>query len=219
MVLDIATTPDGKHALVASSGYNAHELIVVDLASKQFVDRETVRQSWFGLATDFERGKVWWSGGGGVGLHGLDLRGADLTRTTPSDMTKAAPKARSETRTETTKQIEPEAPRPAPSTFKAGLAFDPASKVLHSLDIDAGTIAAIDTTGAKPDRVASLGGRPNDVKVARNGKMLYVSEWAGRSVLAVSPEDLRVMARIGVGEHPNQIAVHPKADDARIFVA
>src|SRR5947208_1843103 len=65
MVLDIRATPDGKHALVASSGYNAHDLIVVDLASKQVVDKETVRQSWFGLAMDNATGKLWWSGGGG----------------------------------------------------------------------------------------------------------------------------------------------------------
>ncbi len=38
-----------------------------------------------------------------------------------------------------------------------------------------------------------------------------------RSVLAIDPAELRVVAKIGVGEHPNQIAVHP-ADD-RIFVA
>ncbi len=47
--------------------------------------------------------------------------------------------------------------------------------------------------------------------------MLYVTDWIGRAVLAVSPEDLRVVASIGVGEHPNQIAVHP--EDDRIFVA
>ena len=53
--------------------------------------------------------------------------------------------------------------------------------------------------------------------IARNGKMLYVTDWIGRAVLAVSTEDLRVVASIGVGEHPNQIAVHP--EDDRIFVA
>ncbi len=36
-------------------------------------------------------------------------------------------------------------------------------------------------------------------------------------MLAVDPNDLRVVAKISVGEHPNQIAVHPT--DGRIFVA
>src|SRR5262249_2589154 len=51
----------------------------------------------------------------------------------------------------------------------------------------------------------------------RNGSRLYVSDWAGRVVLVVNPEDLRVVARISVGEHPNQIVAHPKDD--RLFVA
>src|SRR5262249_5471123 len=36
-------------------------------------------------------------------------------------------------------------------------------------------------------------------------------------VLAVDPETLRTVARISIGEHPNQLALHPKDD--RLFVA
>src|SRR5207248_2803154 len=62
----------------------------------------------------------------------------------------------------------------------------------------------------------STGGRPYDVVQARNG-LLYVSDWAGRQVFAVDPGQLRTIARIGVGEHPNQLTLHPKDD--RLFVA
>jgi YVTN family beta-propeller protein len=55
------------------------------------------------------------------------------------------------------------------------------------------------------------------VVVGRNGALLYVSDWADRAVLAVRPEDLRTVAKIQVGEHPNQLALHPKDD--RLFVA
>ncbi len=53
--------------------------------------------------------------------------------------------------------------------------------------------------------------------VARNGTQVFVSDWAGRTVRVLEPNDLRTVARIAVGEHPNQIAVHPQDD--RIFVA
>ena len=53
--------------------------------------------------------------------------------------------------------------------------------------------------------------------MSRNGEQLFVSDWAGRVVRVLDPGDLRTVARIAVGEHPNQIAVHPKDD--RIFVA
>ncbi len=57
---------------------------------------------------------------------------------------------------------------------------------------------------------------PYDIVKARNG-LLYVSDWADRRVLVVDPETLRTIAKIPVGEHPNQLALHP-ADD-RLFVA
>src|SRR5438132_273041 len=44
--LNIWTTPDGKHALVATNGYNAHELTAIDLATKQKVAAESAAQSW-----------------------------------------------------------------------------------------------------------------------------------------------------------------------------
>ena len=222
MVLDVRPTPDGKYALVASSGYNAHDLIVVDLAGKKVVDRETVRQSWFGLALDAESGKVWWSGGGGDRIHEFALKGSELTRTSPSDQPveirkDQAPKDANQAKVDVNVKPEAPLPKPDPNKFRAGLAFDPASKTLYSLDIDAGTLAAVDAEGKKPARTARVGSRPYDVAIARDGKRLYVSDWVGRAVLAVDAADLKVVARIGVGEHPNQVAVHP--EDGRVFVA
>ncbi len=220
MVLDIIPTPDGKHALVASSGYNAHELIVVDLASKQVVDKETVRQSWFGLALDADRGNVWWSGGGGDRIHSFDFKEKSLTLTSPTDIEPpAAPEAvarKAEAKTKDAAKAK-RAPRPDEGHFKAGLAYDATRKRLYSLDIDASTLTAIDTAGLAANKQAKVGIRPYDVEVGPDGRLLYVSDWAGRSVLVVEPEELRVIARIAVGEHPNQIAAHPT--DGRIFVA
>jgi YVTN family beta-propeller protein len=97
------------------------------------------------------------------------------------------------------------------------LALDPQRKVLYALDIDYGTITALDIEAEKELKSASVGGRPYDVVLARNGNLLYVSDWAGRAVHVVDPSDLRTTARIAVGEHPNQLAVHPSDD--RLFVA
>ena len=48
--LNIVPLSDGRHAMVATSGFNAHELTLIDLESKEIKQTETVRQSWFGLA-------------------------------------------------------------------------------------------------------------------------------------------------------------------------
>ena len=60
LVLNIIPGPDGRRALVSSNGYNTHELSLVDLGRKEVVAKQSVRQSWFGLALEPEAGKVWW---------------------------------------------------------------------------------------------------------------------------------------------------------------
>src|SRR5262249_31650494 len=69
----------------------------------------------------------------------------------------------------------------------------------------------------KVKKTGHLGGRPYDVQLSRNRTQLYVSDWAGGVVLVVDPVELIVLHRIQVGEHPNQIVLHPKDD--RVFVA
>jgi YVTN family beta-propeller protein len=207
--LNIVPLADGKHALVATSGFNRHQLSLIDLAAGTVLAQETVQQSWFGLAVSRQEDRVWWSGGGGKLLHTFDLKDQRLTRTSKAepDLAKLTKEERERLREQWAKQ----------HAFKSGLALAADGKTLYSLDIDAGTITALDLECDCGDRTVSIGGRPYDVAPAHNGSRLYVSDWASRTVLALDPESLRVVARIGVGEHPNQIAAHPKDD--RLFVA
>ncbi|MHB8736890.1 MAG: hypothetical protein ACYC6M_16425, partial [Terriglobales bacterium] len=62
--LNILVSADGRYALVATSGYNAHELTAVELATQRKMAVQSTKQSWFGLALDDSTGEVWWSGGG-----------------------------------------------------------------------------------------------------------------------------------------------------------
>jgi YVTN family beta-propeller protein len=207
--LNIVPLADGKHALVATSGYNRHQLSLIDLDAGTVLSQETVRQSWFGLAVGPKEDQVWWSGGGANMLHTFALKDRELTRTSKAepDPTKLSKEERDKLRAQEAKQ----------RAFKSGLALSRDGKTLYSLDINAGTISALDLDCGCGDRTATVGGRPYDVVPARNGSRLYVSDWAGRSVLALDPDSLRVVARIAVGEHPNQIAAHPRDD--RLFVA
>ncbi len=200
--LNIRPLGDNHHVLVASSGYNKHELALIELDSGRVVDKQTVHQSWFGLALTPDEKRLWWSGGGAGMLHNYELSNFLLKRIG----TEEPPLPKREERKEASKKV----------TFKSGLLLDSETHTLYSLDINAGSIAAIDL---KSDEVRNgkLGGRPYDVVRGRNGAQLYVSDWAGRAVLVVDPKSLRVVAHIAVGEHPNQMIVHPKDD--RLFVA
>jgi YVTN family beta-propeller protein len=198
--LNIIPLADNQHVLAASSGYNKHELCLIDLATQTVVDRQTVRQSWFGLAFDPQTNKIWWSGGGANMLHTFDLKDRKLTRTSLAE-----PDTAKLDKKVLAKQ----------HTFQSGVTWDAKTQTLYALDIDAGTISAHRTGSAK--RSAKIGGRPYDVLLARNGSQLYVSDWAGHTILAIRPDDLRTVAKLPVGEHPNQLVQHPKDD--RLFVA
>jgi len=206
--LNILPLADGKHVLVACDGFNRHELLVIDLAEHKAVDRQSVFQSWFGLAASKDQDRVWWAGGGAGYLHTYNLKDSKLDRTSKADVNIADLKV---------EQLEklPDIVRNTKS-FKSGLCADGERNLLYSLDINDGSIAAISIADGKT-KVGKIGGRPYDVVVGKGGHMLYVSDWIGRQVLAIDPAELRVVYKIPVGEHPNQLLRHPKDD--RLFVA
>ena len=209
--LNIVPLADGKHALVATSGFNKHQLSVVDLESLKVVDQQTVRQSWFGLAVSPEQDRVWWSGGGAAMLHTYDLKDLKLTPTSPAEPAPVRPKDAADAPKpkdgDASKPKDEEPPKGTP--FRSGVFLDAKGRTLYSLDINKATLTAARLDDDKASNVAPCGVRPYDVLLGRNGVLLYVSDWAGRAVLAVDPQTLRVVAKIAVGEHPNQIAVAP----------
>jgi YVTN family beta-propeller protein len=200
MPLNILPLNGGRSALVATSGYNKHELSVIDLTDGAVSAKASVRQSWFGLATDPDQKTAWWSGGGSNVVHRFDLT-PDLMRVGPAepDHSKLTKQEKSELK-----------------GFRTGLCIDAAAGVLYSLDVDQGLLLVQSLADGRSIRNITVGGRPYDILRGRNG-LLYVSDWAGRQVVVVKPEDMRVIARIAVGEHPNQIVQHSKDD--RLFVA
>ncbi len=217
---NIVVTPDSQRAIVTTNGYNAHEISLIDLKTKQRITKATAPQSWFGVAVDAKAERIWWSGGGENSIHSFSISATEL---------KAGPGHKPAKPAEGEKATEPEG-------FRTGLCLDTSNKpTLYSLTILAkggnksfawgdatsdngagGVISAIDLAGNTPPLSAACGGRPYDVVKARNG-LLYVSDWSGRRVLVVDPETLRTIGKIPVGEHPNQIVLHPK--DSRLFVA
>jgi len=219
--LNIHPLKDGKHALVTTNGFNRHEVSLVDLADGKVVAAEWARQSWFGFAVSKDESKVWWSGGGNGGLHAFDLAGEKFARTSVKEANPA------DLKIEDILKLADEMKNA--KTFKSGVRLDEARGVLYSLDMHwteqvegktvfhDGRITAIDLKTGKPTATGNLGGRPYDVVVGPGGNLLYVSDWSRRQVLAVDPTDLRVMAKIPVGEHPNQLVLHPR--DGRLFVA
>jgi YVTN family beta-propeller protein len=207
--LNIVPLADNKHVLVANNGFNQHALSLVNISGVEpkLLQQEVSRNSWYGLAMTKSADKIWWSGGGSGMLHTFDFKDLKLSRTSPGDESLLKMGA-----AELAKLLEAE---PSSKTFKSGLALNEGKNLLYSLNINDGKITAISLKDAKAEpKTEVIGGRPLDVVL---GNLLYVSDWAGRQVLVLDPETLKIQKKIPVGEHPNQMALHPK--DGRLFVA
>jgi YVTN family beta-propeller protein len=213
--LNIVPLADNRRALVGTDGYNRHELSLIDLSTEKELARESVGESWFGLATSAGQDLVWWSGGGSNRIFQYAVNDKGLTRQTFDPPFKAQ-QATAEPATGRRNRGRSAEERASLHHFRSGLLLDAASHTLYSLDINAGRIDAIEVPSGKITQSAECGGRPYDVVRSHNRALLFVSDWAGRAVLAVRPSDLHVISRIPVGEHPNQIMLHPKDD--RLFV-
>jgi YVTN family beta-propeller protein len=198
--LNIVPLSDNRRVLVGTDGYNRHLLSLIDLGQEKEVAKEAVGESWFGLVASPKQDSVWWAGGGSNRIFQYAVGDNSLTRESFDPGLKAQQPGE----------------RAGQHHFRSGMLVDAETHTLYSLDINAGRIDAIDLPSGKITRSAPCGGRPYDLALSHNRALLYVSDWAGRTVLAVRPDDLRVISRIAVGEHPNQIALHPK--DNRLFV-
>lgn len=225
--LNIRSTPDSKFALVATNGYNAHELTAVDLATLEKVSVVAAPQSWFGLAADKTLSRLWWSGGGDAVVRSFTVNNGQLTA--------------AETYPPTGQKPDPT--NPNLTGFRTGVFFDDPSSTLYELTIipkggnksfawgnattdsgAGGAITRIAVRNQAPNPQSPVpaefsipcGKRPYDVVKASNG-LVYVSDWADRAVLVLDSQTLRTINRIPVGEHPNQMVLHPQ--DGRLFVA
>ena len=208
LLVNILPLKDSKHAVIATSGFNEHNVALVNLETGSFIAKESAYQSWFGLALSADEKKLHWSGGGAGRLHTFDVGDGQLTRTSEKE-----PDVKSMKREEVAalrSQLVKD------KLFRGGLCLDEKRQCIYSLKINAGKLEVI-PFGSKESKDIELGGRPYDVQLSPRNGLLYVSDWSERRIVVVDPDSLRVVARIPVGEHPNQIAFHPKDD--RLFVA
>ena len=183
--LNILTSPDGKTAFVATSGYNAHELTAINLSTREKTSVQAVPQSWFGLAWDDHANRFWWSGGGQSVLHQLDWSSGQL-----------GPAVEFPSKDDAAKGPFAE----LPGGFRTGVFFDSAEDSVYSLTIiprdqkpsaaenqaavppGSGAISRV-RLGEQPScSTASCGVRPDDV--VRCSKRLAVRQRLVRELCA-----------------------------------
>lgn len=85
LLLNIFPMEDSRRAVVATSGFNEHQLGIVDLDSGEFLSKQVVHQSWFGLAVAPDESRLWWSGGGFGRVHQFQIDENQLIQTSEKE--------------------------------------------------------------------------------------------------------------------------------------
>ncbi len=202
--LNIIPLANSPHVLLATSGYNQHQLCLIDTQAKKIIDRQMAADSWFGLLVDQQQSKVWWSGGGKGEIHQFTLQDGKLK---PKEGT--SPK----------QMMSGEERKARARLFQAGMCWNHDRSVLFGLNIDAGLLQEYDPESLTIKRTLKLGGRPYDVVDDSPRKQLVISDWAGKKVWFVDRESFTIAGTLAVGDHPNQIVLHPKYERAAVACA
>ena len=226
----IALHPGGRHAAVLHCGFGPHEVVIVDVEARTVVSRTRIEESFQGIAFAPDGRTLWVSGGAAERLLRFRFESGTLV-----------PEAAIPLRDDAIRGI-PCGIVPADDgrTLYAAnvwghsvsrVRFPPAGDpVVDELRLTADGPAPpprLPPGGDDPavrkradallERVASDAPHPWTCVVDEPRGRLYVSLWAQAAVAIVDTRGWRVVGRIAVEEHPNEMLLAP--DGRRLFVA
>ena len=204
LISNMVTTPYGKYVVASTGGYNAHELVLVNVETHEAVQHVPLPTLWFGMAFDPAGERLYVSGGnrhknlgGQAPIYVLDYSPGKLGAVPVRELK--------------------EAEDVAPNTIHwSGLAHHPSEPLLFAANRTAGYIAVFNTASGEVVGRVDTEVNPYDLVISKDGGTLYVSNWASDSVQIVDVATMTITGRVAVGDNPNDLELHP---DGRLFVA
>ena len=202
LITNIVPTPDGRAMVALTSGYNSHELVVIDVESNKATQHISMGSAFMGLAWHPDGTRLYVSGG--------NLK-APRGERAPIRILEYADGRLSEkpvgTLMETIDYRE---------IYWSGLAHHPTKDILFAANRTAGNIVVFDTASGELLARIATEVNPYDLILTDDGGTLYCSNWASDSVSVIDTDTLQVTARIAVGDNPNDMVL---SADGRLFVA
>ncbi len=199
--LAMALQPDGRHLVVTNNGWSKPSLSVVDLDTRQIVQKLMVDDAWLGLAWHPDGRRLYSSGAADNTVRELTWQ---RDRLAPGREIRLAP--RQKTRDDTLEN----------AGFVGGLSLSPDGRTLYAALVYGKAVVAADLESGQVLARAELPAEAYGVLAAAGGTV-YVSVWGGARVMVLEPLTLRVLGEVAVGEHPNAMVV--SKDGRRLFVA
>jgi YVTN family beta-propeller protein len=207
MVLNATPAPDGESVIAMHAGYNPHGLVVIDTKTEQIVQRIPLKSAWFGLAWSPDGKRLFVSGGNANGnrnrtrapIYAFDYSNGRLSN---------EPSAQFE-ETVDTNQL-----------FWSGIAHHPRKNILYAANrgtgFGIGNVVAFDSTSGQILGRIPVEMIPYDLVLSDDGRTLYVSNLASKSVSVIDTAAMQVIASIPVDSNPNQMVL---SADGLLYVA
>ncbi len=226
----IAVHPQGRYAVVLHCGYGPHELAVLDIDSRRLLSRTRLEESFQGLAFSNDGSLLWVSGGaaetllrfrfvegtlvpdGAVRLRNEKLRGipCGIAVDSSGDTLYAA-----NVWGHSVSHVRFAKDSAAPAVDEL-LLTDAAPAAAPAIP-DAADPSITKRADALLERVVADAPHPWTCVVDERRKRLYVSLWAQATVAVIDTAEWKLLARIAVEDHPNEMVMSP--DGTRLFVA
>jgi YVTN family beta-propeller protein len=205
MLLGCALSPDGQTLALTGAGYAPHMLYLVDTATGKIRQSLPLERAWNGVVWSKDGSALYVSGGASPRIHvfkkGNDGNFGAVRPIDLPDLTQDASKEKEKGQ-----------------AYVAGLALSPDGSTLYAANIATDTIYALSLPDGKVKSRKPLaqGARPYCLRFAPDGSVLYVTQWALSSLLALDPNDLSTSRMLQTGNHPNDFVFAP---DGRAFVS
>lgn len=207
MVLNVTAAPDGLAVIAMHAGYNPHGLVVVDTRTEQIVQRIPLKSAWFGLAWSPD-GKRLFVSGGNANSNRNPTRAPIYVFDYANGRLSKEPVAQFEETVDTSQ------------LFWSGVAHHPKKNILYAANrgtgFGTGTIVTFDSTNGKILGHIPVEMIPYDLVLSDDGRTLYVSNLASKSVSVIDTGSMKVTASIPVDLNPNQMVL---SADGLLYVA
>ena len=210
LVLKLSPSPDGRVVAAVNSGYLPHGVSLIDARTHRLVQSIALKTTWLGAAWAADGRTLYVSGGNANGekketpstapIYALDYRHGRLVRDPAGDLVDP---------TLTKEQV-----------WWAGLEFDARRNLLYAVNRGTSTdqpsaMVVFDAkTHVVVDRIP-VGVTPYEVRLSADGRRLFVSNWADRTVSVIDAATRKPITTVPVGPNPNDMLATP---DGRLFV-
>jgi YVTN family beta-propeller protein len=209
LVLNTIVSPDGKIIVATHSGYLPHGIDVIDVKTRKLVQQIPLKTTWLGLAWSSDGHTLYVSGGNATGAKNIAGSMAPIYEFTYKDGLLSEKPSGSLVETIDAKKV-----------WWSGVAYLPGKHLIYAANRGTGTgpsnVVVFDANTRQIVTRIPVEINPYATVLSKDGRRLFVSNWASESVSVIDTGTNKVIRTLHVGMNPNDMKL---ATDGRLFVA